>query len=415
MSKNILIIAAEDSSAHYAEQLMDQLMGKSMGKSMGKLLEKAFDMPLDKPLGDLSVTHIESLDMIQFWGVGSKAMVEKGFTALAYPSEMAVVGLFEVLKHYRYLRSIFYKIIDQAKLSPPDLVILMDYPGFNLRLASELKKINSNCKIVYWIPPQLWAWKSHRVKTIKKYLDHVIVVFPFEIDFFKKHDVTVEYFGHPLADEIINNRQTDEDLKLERLRVGISTNKKVIGLMPGSRKSEIEQHFSVQLETAEKLFAQNENFIFLVPVAPSIDIDFIKSFLQNSSVPLIIQKTDSIKVIRLMDVVLVASGTATLIVALLKKPMVIMYKVKPLTAWLLKRLVKGVSFFGLPNIVLQKAIVTERFQEAAQPEPLCQDVLELINSEEVYSKVTSHLDQIEEKLLGPQAIKKTAQFIKQLL
>jgi len=364
--KNVFIVAAEDSSAIYASRFIAEWQKLPDGK------------------------------MTYFWGIGSQAMVSQGFNALYSPNEMAVVGLTEVVRHYSRLRKILFDVKAQIEKERPDFLLLMDYAEFNLRLAQECRRLG--IKIVYWIPPQVWAWRKGRVKKIKKYVDVVICVFPFEQEFYEAHGVRSQYFGHPLID-FIKSDYFDEARRIQRrLRAGVNQDSIVIGLMPGSRRSEIEQHFSIMLRAADLLYQRDKRLVFLVPIAPSIDSDFIRSYLVDSNVPLIIQKRQPEDVIDLMDFVVVASGTATLLAALLEKPMLIVYRMSPLTSWLLSRIVRGVQFFGLPNLVLKKRAVPELFQNEVTPKNIERLVLKWLESPELRAETKHELADLRRKL-----------------
>lgn len=366
LAQNVLIIAAEDSSAIYATQFLSEWRKLPEGSST------------------------------RFWGIGGQQMKDLGFEALYTPKEMAVVGLVEVLKHYTRIRNILFEIRDQIRISKPDFVVLLDYPEFNLRLAKECKELG--IPVIYWIPPQVWAWRKGRVKLIKKYVDTVITVFPFEQSFFKSHGIPCEYFGHPLVDSISLDYFTPEKREMRRLQVGINKGCTVIGLMPGSRRSEIDKTFDVMLEAAHQIYEKNKQCVFLLPVAPSIEVSDIQDRLSNSGIPLIIQKRPPQEVIDLMDLAIVASGTATLLVALLNKPMVIIYKMAPLTSWVLKRVVKGVSFFGLPNLILKRAVVPELFQEQVSSQAISGHILGWLDHPESVKEIQKSFSELRVEL-----------------
>lgn len=372
MPKRILIIAAEDSSAHYAEQLIKQIQATANGSDYN------------------------------FWGVGSDSMKRLGFEAMATPREMAVMGLVEVVKHYPYLKKIFNQIVMRCQESKPDLVILMDYPGFNLRLAKALKPLGVT--LFYWIPPQVWAWKQNRVKILKSCIDQVICVFPFEVQFLKQYDINSIYFGHPLVDDL-KLEYFDSVARIQRrIKAGLDPNKKVIGLMPGSRFSELDKHLSILLQSAQLIFQQNKNVLFLLPIAPSVEIDDIKDRLDHLSVPLVIQKRSPWDMIDLMDMAMVTSGTATLMVALLEKPMIILYKMNALTAWLLKYWVKGIKFFGLPNLISGQQIVPELFQEQVTPDRVAEPILDWLSNPIAYQKTVGDLNALRAQLSSQQSV-----------
>jgi len=368
--KNILIIAAEDSSAIYAHRFL------------------------------VEWKSAHSDQKYHFWGIGSELMRTEGFEALYTPSEMAVVGIAEVLKHYSRIKSILFEIKNRAQVDRPDFVLLLDYAEFNLRLAQECKSLG--LRVIYWIPPQVWAWRKSRVSKIKKYVDHVVTVFPFEQKFFESYGISSHFFGHPLLDFISNDYYDDKKRQMKRAQAGIGSSNVIIGLMPGSRKSEIEQHFEVMLASAHEIYRHNKNCLFLIPVAPSVELDEIRSRLGKSGVPIIIQKRKPEDVIDLMDMAIVASGTATLLLGLLKKPMVIIYKMSPITAWILKFFVKGVPFFGLPNLILGRKIVPELFQSDVTISNIIAPIQEWLSNHSKKEQVESELELLRKALKAPQ-------------
>ena len=362
---NVLIVAAEASSALYASRLLE--LWKNENES------------------------------IQTFGVGSQQMVDLGFEALGRSEQMAVVGIQEVIKHYGEIKEVFEKLIEMAKLRRPRFALLLDYPDFNLRLAKELKKLG--IIVVYYISPQVWAWRTSRVHKIKKVVDKMLVVFPFEKEFYKRYDIDVEFVGHPLLDEIKESYFDKKFIQTLRQRFGIDNYDNLVGLMPGSRWSELKHHLSTQIQVADKLFKQDPNLKFAILVAPTFSLSDMKSVLPETSTPIILIKDDPMIMAAMCDEILCASGTATLLVGLIRKPMVIMYKMNGLTAWLAKKFVKNTPFFGLINIVVGQKIVPEYFQEEANPTQLSEALLKLIDSPQAREDVTRALGQAH-KLLG---------------
>lgn len=332
---NILIIAAEASSVLYAEQLIQYW--KSQGHR-----------------------H-------QFWGVASRSTEKNyAFRCFGYAEDMAVMGFTEALSQYRTIRLVFKKILQEIDRQPPEVAVLIDYPGFNLKLSEELHR--RKIPVIYYISPQVWAWKKGRIHTIKASVDKMLVVFPFEKEFYDQYDVPVEYVGHPLLDELKDSHMDAQNIQLRRGRLGIMPHQKVLGLMPGSRHQEIERHLEIQLQVAEALVEKHKDLRVLLFVAPTLTKEALQEKLDSISFPIITIKDEPYTMISLADAVLAASGTATLMVGLLEKPMVIMYKMSPITAFIGRRLVKG--FFGLVNILSRKEIVPEVFQEQATPQVL---------------------------------------------
>ena len=335
-TNRILIIAAESSAAIYAAQLMDHWQ--------------------------------ESGRSVSTFGIGDEKMVSKGFRAVGRAEELAVVGFWEILKNYSRIKSCFDEIVKELDENLPEAAILIDFPGFNLRLAKELKE--RSIPVIYYVSPQLWAWKQGRVKKVKAFVDRMLVLFPFEVDFYKKHGVDAEYVGHPLLEPLKSAESPEIDRQTDRGRFGFQSNDFVLGLLPGSRRGEIDRHLDTHLEVAKEMHKVYGQMKFAICVAPTLDKEDIQSRLGDIRIPYTLVKKEPFEMIRMLDAALVTSGTATLQVGLMKVPMVIIYKMHWLTAILARLLVRGTKFFGLVNIIAGREIVPEKFQSQASPSEL---------------------------------------------
>jgi len=292
-------------------------------------------------------------------GIGGNYMRQAGVECFTDITELAVIGVAEVVKNLGRIKKVFDQTLKQIDSTRPDGVVLVDYPGFNLRLAREIKK--RGIKVIYYISPQVWAWREKRVLKIKELVDRMIVLFPFEQDIYDKYGMKVDYVGHPLLDEISINHDQTEVLK----SIGLSASKTTIGLMPGSRAKEVERHLPCMLEAAQILFKQNHDRQFILLKASSIPVKLINDRLFSyKHLPLKIYDGPTYDGINAMDAVMVASGTATLETALLKKPMVIIYKTSWLTYFLARSLIK-IPYIGLVNIVAGKKVAEELIQNDA--------------------------------------------------
>lgn len=361
----VLIVAAEASSSLYAQRLLEFWQKQNI--------------------------------QVEAFGVGSNAMEKLGFRRLGKSEELAVVGLQEVIRHWGLIKSTFYALIEEAERIKPDVVLLLDYPDFNLRLAKQLKK--RGFKIVYYISPQIWAWRESRVKLIQKWVDKMLVLFPFEKAFYARHGVPVDFVGHPILDEIETKYFDPQYRSKHRARYGLRDNDILVALMPGSRQSELKHHLEVQLQVVEKLAIQHPNLKFALLVAPTFDIEEIRQRLPQLKTALMLIKDEPFEMIDLADVVLCASGTATLMVGLMRKPMVIMYKMNSFSAWIAKRFVKSTAFFGMINLILNRAVVTELFQDDANVDRICRELGHLIVNQELRREVSDELAKAQE-LLG---------------
>ena len=319
-------------------------------------------------------------------GIGGEHMRQAGVECFADITQLAVIGFAEVVKNLFRIKKVFDQTLKQIDGTRPDCVILVDYPGFNLRLARAIKK--RGIKIIYYISPQVWAWREKRVLKIKKLVDRMIVLFPFEQDIYSKYGMKVDYVGHPLVDEIIVNKNQTEVLK----SIGLSAGKTTIGLMPGSRAKEVERHLPCMLEAAQILFKQNKERQFILLKAPTIPLKLIESILDLSFPPIL--KHIPIKIydgptydgINATDAAIVASGTATLETALLLKPMVVIYKTSWLTYCIARALIK-IPYIGLVNIVAGEKIVEELIQNDANADNIAKAIETALHNPQIVDEL----------------------------
>ncbi len=326
--------------------------------------------------GALLVDALKQLNPnLTFSGLGGPKMRESGVEIHYDLTKLAVVGFVEVLKHYGEFRKIFYMILEKIRQKKPVAVILIDYPGFNLRLAKQLKELDT--KVIYYISPQVWAWKKKRVFFIKEYIDRMLVLFDFEKEFYARYDYDVDFVGHPLVDTVETSMTKTEATQLFALQ----QEKITLGLLPGSRQKEIERCLPVMLETAERLHADYPMLQFVILKAPSIERSTIEDMTRNIPIHFNIIEDHIYDGINVCDICLVTSGTATLETAILGKPMVVMYKTSWST-WALAKLVVKIPHISLVNVVAQKEVVPEFIQHDANPKDLA-DALQAIFTNEI--------------------------------
>ena len=376
----IMIVAAEASSSLYAQRLLEHW--KSHRVSV-----KAF-------------------------GIGSDAMEQLGFERVARAEEMAVVGLSEVLSKIGLIRKAFYALEAKCAEYRPTVVVLMDYPDFNLRLAKSLRKRwGKLIRIVYYVSPQVWAWRKGRVKTIKQLVDEMIVALPFEVDFYREQGVDAKFVGHPLVDEIEGFPWTEEKVLLERSRLGITKQSPVLGLMPGSRTGEIDHHLDLQLDVVEKLAERIPDLVTILMVAPTRDLEQMRSRVRKISSRLHIVKREPLSMISLADVLLCASGTATLNVALAQRPMVVMYRVSAITAAIARTFVKQPKFVSLPNLIYGDFICPELLQENATVTGLAEALWALFKEPGQRARQVELLREVRVKLGEPKVASRVADLL----
>ncbi|MFH1359935.1 MAG: lipid-A-disaccharide synthase [Candidatus Omnitrophota bacterium] len=363
--------------------------------------------------GDMHAAHlvdqIKALDpSITFSGVGGRAMEKNGVELYSHLADLAVVGFTEVFRHLGEIRAVFRLILDKVDETKAQAVILVDFPGFNLRLAKELKK--RGVKVFYYISPQVWAWKENRVKLIKEYVDEMFVLFPFEEEFYRKHDYPVHFVGHPLLD-MIKPKMSREHLLSS---LGLSCDKLTIGIFPGSRKIEIERLLPIMLDTARILSQENKNVQFLLSRAPTITKEFMEKHIRLTDLPLKIFDQPGYDGLNACDVCMVTSGTATLETAILEKPMVVVYKTSFLT-YLLARLFIKIPYIGLVNVVAGKKIVPECIQFEATPKNISTHLKEIFTNEIKSAETHSELQKLKNLLGEPGASHRAARKILELI
>ena len=362
---------------------------------------KTIAMVAGEASGDLLGSHLmNALKMempgLRFIGIGGPRMQSAGMNVLFPMEKLAVRGYVEVLRHYREIAGIRNKLRNQLINNPPDLFIGVDAPDFNLGLELALKK--RGIPTIHYVSPSIWAWRGERIHQIKRAVSHVLALFPFEAPIYEKVGVPVTYVGHPLAD-ILSDVPSRTDMR-ERMRIPKLA--KVFALLPGSRQSEVRHLAETFIETAKLILQKLPESQFLVPLTSRETRQIFEKELyrQNAQdLPFTLMFAHAHDAMIASDGVLVASGTATLEAALLKRPMVITYKMPGLTYWLSKRK-QYQPYVGLPNILAKKFIVPELLQEDATPENLAQALTNLVldknavdDLDEVYSEMQAALKQ----------------------
>jgi lipid-A-disaccharide synthase len=350
-------------------------------------------------------------DDLEFCGMGGPELQSCGVDILFDADKVSVVGISEVFSH---LGDIFraQKVLRKKLVSdPPDLLVLIDLPDFNLLLAKKAKKLG--IPVFYYICPQVWAWRSGRIKTLKKRADRFGVILPFEEDYFKDRGLDATYVGHPLLDSVVRSKTRSEFLDEH----DISPETKVIGLLPGSRKREVSSLLPVFLEAAQKLErAVNNKLVFVIPKASAIDISIFKEagIEQVSDIDVRLIEDDRYNVMGACDVVVAASGTVTLELALLKKPMVVTYKLSPLTYFLGKLLVK-LDCFSLVNLIAGFKVVPELLQDEVEGQAICDELAMLLNVYQKNKVMCDGLDLVNNKLGTEGASSRAADVVVEIL
>lgn len=357
--KSLLVIAGEDSGDMHAADVIRALKEK-------------------RP--DLTV-----------WGIGGDKLRAEGMELLHHTREMDVLGFVEVFKRYPFFKRTFNEVLVEADQRKPDAALLVDYPGFNLRLAAELK--NRGIKVLYYVCPQVWAWNRGRIPKMAEIIDRLMVIFPFEVAVFKGVDLKVDFVGHPMVDELREFRAKDpEPLPWN--------GKKKIALLPGSRRQEITYILPELLEAAQVLEQSRPDLSFLIPV-PERRLALVESILQKAGKAprnISIVTGRAREVLKQADAAFVASGTATLEAALLRCPTILVYR----TSWLnylLGRVLIRIPWLGIANIVSGREIMPERIQHHMTTIKLVAAIDPLINDTPVRSAMIGNFQALE-KMLG---------------
>lgn len=346
--------------------------------------------------GRLVKAVIEKDPSINFYGVGGVDMRAAGVDVKTDAAELAVVGIWEVIAHRKVIFAVLNDLKEQLRTSPPDLLLLIDYAEFNLKLAEYAKSIG--VKVLFYISPQVWAWRQGRVNKIRNSVDMMAVIFNFEKEFFLKHNVPAKYVGHPLSHNVKPSSDRDSFLK----KYNINPENKVVGLFPGSRKSEIKRLLPIILDSAKILKQKNSNIEFLLPLASTLSEDDLAPFIKNNELGIHIIKDSAFNVMNACNAIVTVSGTVTLEISLIGTPLIIINKVSWLTYLIVKNMIK-IPYIGLCNIVAGKCIAKEFIQKDATADKISNAIYELITDDDKNREVRKELGLIHQLLIDTPA------------
>ncbi len=336
---------------------------------------------------------------LRFYGVAGEQMKAAGVEALAPTSELSIMGLGEVLSGLRRVLGAWHKLKKElVGDGKPDLLVLVDFPDFNLRLARVAAR--NQVPVFYYVSPQVWAWRKRRIKSIARRVDRMVVLFPFEVELYAEVGLDAHYVGHPLAETV----KADRDRKQTRERYGLSNDKQLVALLPGSRVKEVEELLPVMLEAARGL---SEKTQFVVARAPGLPAELLESMLAQSGLDVPVVEGDTYNLVAAADAVALSSGTATVECAVLGCPMVVMYRVTRFTYAIVKRLVK-VPWIAMPNILLDREAVPELVQGQATAEALAATLAPLLEEGQPRSDMKRDLASVSDMLVKPGAAGRAA-------
>jgi len=359
--------------------------------------------------GDLHGAHLIkaalSLDpKLHFYGVGGVHLRSMGTEVVFDNAQVAVVGIVEVLSKLGSIYRVFRWLKRSLDRDKPALAILIDFPDFNLRLAKEANK--RGIPVFYYISPQVWAWRKGRVKKIAKLVHKLVVILPFEVSFYRERGIDCEFVGHPLIDIVKPHLAKEKALDIFRL----DKDKRTIGLLPGSRREEVHNLLPVLLKSAHLLLRDFPNLQFVIPIAPAINRFEVEKYIADSNVDIRVVGEHTYDVLNICDLIITASGTATLEATIMSTPMIIVYKVSFLS-YLVGRLLVKVKDIGLVNLIAEKRIVPELIQGQASPVNIFNEASRMLKDPHLLSVIRGELEKVREKLGNPGTSQRAAQIL----
>jgi lipid-A-disaccharide synthase len=386
---------------------------KARSSAAEKMKSKKILLVAGEVSGDLHgsrlVEAIQRIDPdIEFFGIGGEGLERAGMKLL-YPSQsLSVVGITEVFFKLRAILKALQGLKKSIDRERPDLVILIDFPDFNLRLAKIAHR--RGIPILYYISPQVWAWRPKRINLIARLVTKMIVLFPFEVPLYEAAGVDVEWVGHPLLDIVKPMLSKEKAFP----QFGLDPNRRTISLLPGSRIHEVERLLPVLLASAHLLQKEIPDLQFVIPLAPGLPKTFLLSRMGKISVPVAVVEGFTYDVMNLSELLIVASGTATLEGAIVGKPMIIVYKVSFLSYWVGRALIR-LDHIGLVNLVAEKEIAPELIQKDVNPQQIADEAFRILKDPILSRKMAESANEVRQKLGEPGAAERAARIVTSLL
>ncbi|MCP4471229.1 MAG: lipid-A-disaccharide synthase [Gammaproteobacteria bacterium] len=328
---------------------------------------------------------------IELSGMGSSEMTRAGVDVFFDSSIIAVIGLVEVLRHWSDIKRAMTIVKKRLDDTLPDLLVLVDYPEFNLKMARHARELG--IPVLFYISPQVWAWRPKRIHKIGRLIDHMAVIFRFEKQYYEAAGIPVSFVGHPL----VNKVKTSASADTIRARLEIPTQARVVGLFPGSRRSEVTRLLPVMFASAKRMHEQDTELKFVLPVASTLDFDDISRQARDSGADVRVTRDGIYDVISCCDAIATCSGTVTLEIALLKVPMCILYRMSSLSYQIMSRLLT-IPHIGLVNIVAREAVVKEFLQADANPQKVSRELFDLLENREYRARIDSGLERVRKNL-----------------
>ncbi len=335
-------------------------------------------------------------DALSFYGTGGDEMQKAGVELYAHVRDLAHIGPREAVASFRRYLTTFKRLVRSSLEQPPALAILLDFPEFNLRLAKKMKR--TGVKVIYYISPQLWAWRRGRIRTVRAYVDKMLVILPFEEAYYRERGVEVEFVGHPLLEDFVPRY----DRKAFLGGMGLDPGVKTVAILPGSRRKEIDYILPTMLRAAQ-IILRRRPAQFLISIAPTIDVNHLRRVTSEvlegdpNANCFHLMTADSRDILANSDFAFVKSGTSTLEAALVGRPFVIIYRISPISWWIGNLLIRS-SYKGLVNLIAKEEIVPEFLQGDASPSALANAALEFLEVPEKAAFMESRLAVVREML-----------------
>lgn len=363
----------------------------------GKIFVSAGEPSGDLHGGKLVAALKDLRPDLEVWAVGGDALSQAGAEIVVHIRETAFMGFFEVLRHWRQVLKLWRMALHVLEHNRPDIVVAIDYPGFNLRLARAAHR--RSIPVVYYISPQIWAWHQSRVRKIKKYVREVLCILPFEVEWYRRHGVKAQFVGHPLLDQ--NNR-------LSGANPFAQASRPLIGLFPGSRRQEVEHLLPLMVQAVQILRRRFPELQAVVAVAPNLDSDSIRKLIGTAPIQIATHQNQAL--MHNADALIIASGTATLEATLHHTPYVVIYKINPLSYLFARSLIK-VDSITIANLVTGTKGVTELVQSCATPARIAYEIRRILCEPEYALRIKNFLAAAHARLGTPGAARRAAQTI----
>ncbi len=345
---------------------------------------------------------------VEFFGIGGDNLARTGMTLLDHCQALSVVGLTEVFFKLIPILRALRKLKQSLGQERPSLIVLIDFPDFNLQLAKIAQR--RGIPVLYYISPQVWAWRPKRVKLIAERVKKMVVLFPFEVPIYQAAGVDVAWVGHPLVDIVKPMLPKEEAFR----KFGLDPKRRTIGLLPGSRIHEVRRLLPPLLDTAHLLHKEMPDLQFVIPLAPGITEETLFPWIRRNSVNVKLIRGWTYDVMNLSELLILASGTATLEGALLGKPMIIIYKVSRLTSWVGRAMIR-VNHIGLVNLVAGEAIAPELIQSDVHPQRIVEEALRILKDASLRQKMVESMGKVRDRLGAPGASERAARIVLSML